>query len=530
MSNKNRERQKGIALLLSMVALMLLSAVAIGMVYMSSTETWVSSNFKAEETAYFAARAGVEEVRDRMLTANPNTIAPLLPASSAGAPGGVLYVLQNGVTMANITNMASNNPLKDDELCHDWGNPSSAGMTWKPANVPCIDLPATPGWYTTTASVAPFTGSANPMEYKWVRVTQKANDSGAFMVDGGQLGTYQACWNGISEVVAPIGTACSALFPTANPVFMVTSLAVTGSGARRLVQQEIAQTPISGFPYGAFATSTGCAALKFSGGAKTFSFNSATENPPTNPPNNTSTSGGNVGSNGNLDFSGGNTAVNGTTASAVAGIGNCNQGNGISASGGASYGTPSLIPSQSLPVPPLPNPLPPTKNQNINSSTTLAPGSYGNLGIQGGATVTLQGGTPGNPAIYTVNSISASGGSTLLINGCCVVINVAGVGQQNAVDFSGGSFQNSSFVPGNFVINYGGDKNISLSGGSGAYAVINAPKANISFSGGSNFYGQVIGATISDTGGTNLYYDNSLNTPGPNNNAFFEISLRELSY
>jgi len=37
------------------------------------------------------------------------------------------------------------------------------------------------------------------------------------------------------------------------------------------------------------------------------------------------------------------------------------------------------------------------------------------------------------------------------------------------------------------------------------------PNANISFSGGSNFYGQAIANTISDTGGTSIYYDSSLN-------------------
>lgn len=530
MLKTNRRREKGFSLFLCVFALMLASAIAIGMMYTASTETWVSSNFKSEETAYFAARGGVEEVRDRMLTSNPNTIAPILPASMPGTPGGVLYVLQTGVTMAQITNFATNNPLKDDELCHDWGNPSTAGMTWEPPNIPCVDLPATGGWATTATSVAPFANSGNPMEYRWVRVTQKANNSSAFLVDPSQPGPNQACWNGVSEAVAPAGTACSALFPTANPVYMVTALAVTPSGARRLVQQEISQTPITGFPYGAFATGTACGAFSMSGGGQTFSFNSATENPPANPPSNSSASGGNVGSNGNLDFSGGNTAVNGTTASAVAGIGSCNKGNGITVSGGATYGTPSLIPTQSLPVPPLPNPLPPTKAQNINSSTTLATGSYGNVNIQGGAAVTLPGGTPANPAVYTVNSISLAGGATLIINGCCVVINVAGVGQQNPVDFTGGSFQNNTFTPGSLVINYGGNANISLSGGAAAYAVINAPNANISFSGGSNFYGQVIGATIKDTGGTNLYYDKSLNTPGPNNNAYFEVSLRELAY
>ena len=526
---RNRKGERGISLLLSMLALMLLSAITIGMVYMASTETSISSNFKAEETAYFAARAGVEEVRDRMLPANPNTIATQLPAAMAGNPGGTLYIVQPGLTLADVTNMSSTNKSKDDELCHDWGNPSAAGVTYEPNNVPCIDTPSAPGWATTTNSVAPFASSTNPLEYKWVRVTLKANDSGAFLVDTAQNGNLQACWNGISEVVAPSGKACNALFPTANPVFLVTALAVTPSGARRLVQQEISQTPVGGFPYGAFATSTGCGALSLAGGAQTYSFNSSTENPPTNPPSNASTSGGNVGSNGNLDFSGAGTGVNGTTSSAVAGVGNCNQGNGISTAGGATYGTPALIPSQSLPVPPLPNPLPPTRSQNINSSQVLAPGTYGDLNIQGGASITLAGGTAGNPAVYTVNSLSLAGGSTLIINGP-VVINVAGVNQQNALDFTGGSFQNTTNTPGDFVINYGGSNNISVHGGSAAYAVINAPNANISLTGGSNFYGQLIGGTIKDTGGTNIYYDQSLNTPGPNNNAFFEIALRELTY
>src|SRR5215469_13416534 len=97
---KKRKGEKGISLLLSMLALMLLTAISIGMVYMASTETAISSNFKAEEAAYFAARAGVEEVRDRMLPANPQTIAALLPAAMAGNPGGALYVLQPGLTLA----------------------------------------------------------------------------------------------------------------------------------------------------------------------------------------------------------------------------------------------------------------------------------------------------------------------------------------------------------------------------------------------------------------------------------------------
>jgi len=67
MRKMHRNGERGISLVVALLALVMLSAVAIGMMFMSSTEAAVSANFKAQETAYFAARAGVEEVRDRML-------------------------------------------------------------------------------------------------------------------------------------------------------------------------------------------------------------------------------------------------------------------------------------------------------------------------------------------------------------------------------------------------------------------------------------------------------------------------------
>ena len=62
------------------------------MMYLSATETAINANFKSEESAYFAARAGVEEVRDRVLPANANTINASLPTALPSGAGGVLYV------------------------------------------------------------------------------------------------------------------------------------------------------------------------------------------------------------------------------------------------------------------------------------------------------------------------------------------------------------------------------------------------------------------------------------------------------
>ncbi len=110
----NRQREQGIALLLSILCLLLLTAIAAGMMYLSATETAINANFKSEESAYFAARAGVEEVRDRILPANANTINASLPTALPSGTGGVVYVL-NGVSGSNITNSTS--PYFDDELC-----------------------------------------------------------------------------------------------------------------------------------------------------------------------------------------------------------------------------------------------------------------------------------------------------------------------------------------------------------------------------------------------------------------------------
>lgn len=523
MRKTKRTRERGVALLLTVLVLLLLTAIATGMVYMSQTEGTIDSNFKNEETSYFAARAGTEEARDRMLPANANTISALLPAQLPSTSSGVLYILQSGVTMNNVTKFSGNsNPTwVDDELCHDF---NYGGMTQVPANVRCSTLPAGSSWYQSTASVAPLA-----LEYKWVRVTLKANNSTAYPVNGVSTNGSQVCWNGISEV-ALTAASCSAMTPVANPVYMLTALAVTTNGARRIVQQEVAETPTGGVPGGMFATGTGCSALTIGGGAATGSFNSSLEATPTNPPSNLVNANGNIGANGNVAVNGSSASVNGSISTDMtAGVGSCPP-DGVSVSGHPGMGSlVGLTAPYSPPVPPAPNPLPPTTNTTIHSNTTLTPGSYGNLSITGGATVTLPGGTANNPAVYTVNSLSMAGGATLNVTGP-VVINIAGTGQTDVLDMTGGGFSNTTNVATNLVINYGGSGSITMAGGADAYAVLNAPNAAVSFHGGSNFYGQVLANTIDDHGGTNFYWDQAANVQPPPTNPLYEISLRELTY
>lgn len=115
----------------------------------------------------------------------------------------------------------------------------------------------------------------------------------------------------------------------------------------------------------------------------------------------------------------------------------------------------------------------------------------------------MTGGTVASPAVYTMNSLTFNGNATVSITGP-IIINIAGVGPTTPIDMTGGSFGNNTYVPSNFVINYGGTGNVVISGGNGAYAVVNAPQAAVTLRGGSDFYGQIIGLTVDDQGGTNF--------------------------
>src|SRR5713101_4512391 len=74
MKNVARNREHGVALFFSIFALLLLTAIAASLIFMTNTETQINSNYRQEQMAYFAAKAGIEEARARMMPSDPNTI------------------------------------------------------------------------------------------------------------------------------------------------------------------------------------------------------------------------------------------------------------------------------------------------------------------------------------------------------------------------------------------------------------------------------------------------------------------------
>src|SRR2546429_6751380 len=82
-SKKFGNDEQGSALLIALFALLLVSAIGFGMLYSSTTETNVNANFRDSQRAYFAARAGLEEARQRL---RPTSLNPAAIAVPAGAP------------------------------------------------------------------------------------------------------------------------------------------------------------------------------------------------------------------------------------------------------------------------------------------------------------------------------------------------------------------------------------------------------------------------------------------------------------
>jgi hypothetical protein len=233
---KSKASERGVALIIVLLTLLLISAVLMGMIVASNSETNISSNFRDEQTAFFAARAGVEEVRDRLRPGAPNTLATTayftaLPTPLPGAINGVLYVTNptGGETVAPWLTTGTNYP--DDEICKE---------------LTCVGGVPVGAWYVPAQAASAGYAAAPVLPWKWVRVMIKPNKSDTGLarvtsVDGLTNGN-RVCFNGTNEHTTALTTCPD------KPVYEVTALAVTKSGSRRMVQYEVSQNTFPTIP------------------------------------------------------------------------------------------------------------------------------------------------------------------------------------------------------------------------------------------------------------------------------------------
>src|ERR1700739_432593 len=129
MTNQARNGEHGVALLFCLVALLILSAITAALIMLSGTETSINGNYRSEEVAFFAAKAGIYEALDRMQQSNAASIAAQVPTVVPSATGGVLYIINAGSSLT-VQPWDPTNAYFDDELCHE--GYTIAGMTSKP--------------------------------------------------------------------------------------------------------------------------------------------------------------------------------------------------------------------------------------------------------------------------------------------------------------------------------------------------------------------------------------------------------------
>jgi len=276
------------------------------------------------------------------------------------------------------------------------------------------------------------------------------------------------------------------------------------------------------FNYAAFATDDNCGAITFVGGAFTDSYESTVANSWMMP----SASDGDVGTNGNYNGGG---LINGSLSTPRTGVGNCSAGAVTATTSTASItdGLTSLPQPISFPTPPAPSPLPPTTSDSIQKNSgcpaaasycvanpglgvTITPPpsstvvTLGNVSVSGGAIMHLSAGT------YVVNSLTLSGGSTIVVDSGPVVFKVAGVGETVPLDLAGGAVSNPSYNPTNLQFIYGGTGTVKLTGNSATAALVMAPNAAAELNGTGDFYGALVAKTVSGGGNAAIHYDRNL--------------------
>ena len=115
-----RNKESGMALLIALMALFLISAIGLGMMYMSTGETSINANYKDTQLAFFAMRGGLEEARDRLRSNSPSSIAPLLATMTLpGNSNSIVYITNSSGAGDTVDPRKYNNQYFDDELCHE---------------------------------------------------------------------------------------------------------------------------------------------------------------------------------------------------------------------------------------------------------------------------------------------------------------------------------------------------------------------------------------------------------------------------
>jgi hypothetical protein len=258
----SQAQQAGAAMLIAIFALMLVSVVAIALVISSGTDSALAGNYRTSSSAYYAALAGLEEARGRLLWKNADFL------NKTGSYTNVLFDA-SGAQPAWCINkvLYITNPAPGETVDPAGGNPANYQDTEY-----VQEFPAGLGSATVLPYVPSVSGGVNVPSgtlpgpsYKWVRINAvnepslkidvngdgNTNDPGTLFYDPAHLNALNqaspslvvppllSCPPGPPPVTAP------ATVSTAVQALEITSLAVAPNGGQRLLQYVVAPLVIS---------------------------------------------------------------------------------------------------------------------------------------------------------------------------------------------------------------------------------------------------------------------------------------------
>jgi len=494
-----RSNEKGAALLITLILVLVLSVMTASMMFLAQSETWSSLNYRLMTQGRYGAEAGLHAAANYLI--NPSTGYPGIgtsdPITAYTITGSPVTYGGNPVVLSSLSGVTANYPV---------------------SAVKTAFASASTGSLSAGTSAVNYTASAQLLAMK------------SFL----QCGNAQPLTAQLWKLTAH------------GDIQGVRSAEVEVSS---LLESHV----VSCYQYAAFATGSGCGAIDWSGGGPIDSYNSSTASGGTVS---TQAYDGNVGSNGNANLAP-HTSITGNFSSPETGVGACSSGDGISGAtpstissyvsdcevSATSCGTTyevKLPQSVTYPTPVTAYPSGVTESTLPSSGGTLTPGNtaqctggvgcYGDISTSVTLMPTITGSGPSQtcgPATYYINTLSLNGSKSITVGSCPngtyqpVIVNIVDVNNSGSpLSVGGGSVANASLNPAMLQIQYAGTGTISIHGGSTASAVLYAPNAPVTLNGAnSDWYGSLITNTLTLNGnGASVHYDrqllNSLQTLG----------------
>jgi hypothetical protein len=241
-----RRSEKGIALLIAIFVLLLISVVAIALLVSSGTETALGANYRSSSTVYYAALAGLEEARGRLLPKNPNYLGcslvpsaiPSIPSTGippsycqpiATLPIGSPVYITNALPGEVVAPADPSNPYYDSEYGTEF--PSQASQT---------------AWQSTNSVWNNNVQGIPGPPYKWVRIN--AVNEQALYLDVNNNGAWDtpALFYDVANVNLLGNPAISLIVPPTTPpatafqALEITSFAHLPNGSQKYLQYIVA--------------------------------------------------------------------------------------------------------------------------------------------------------------------------------------------------------------------------------------------------------------------------------------------------